>query len=408
MRALRALGGAQAALVVLVSALGYFVDVYDLILFSIVRRSSLLELGVLPDQLLPVGVKLLNAQMVGMLLGGIMWGIWGDKRGRVNVLFGSIILYSLANLANAYVASVDQYLWLRFIAGLGLAGELGAGITLVSETLSQENRGYGTTIVASVGVAGAVAAALIADLFTWRTCYMLGGFMGLALLALRISTHESELFQNIKSENSRGAISLLFASSERFLRYLRCILIGLPIWCAVGILITFSPEIGGALGLSPAPVAGTGIFYLYIGVTIGDFVSGFSSQKFRSRRRAIFVFMIMMLVFALALLSIGGHSLTVFYTLTVLMGFGSGYWAVFVTTAAEQFGTNLRATVATTVPNFVRGAVVPLTLLFDYLRQKLGVVHSAQIVTLACVLCALMALRKLTETYDKHLDFIER
>ena len=252
---------------VIVAALGYFVDIYDLLLFSIVRVPSLHALQVPDDQLLSKGIYLINMQMAGMLIGGIFWGILGDKKGRLSVLFGSILLYSAANIANGFVTNIDQYALLRFIAGIGLAGELGAGITLVAEVLPKEIRGYGTSLVASVGVLGAVLAYFVADMYDWRIAYFIGGGLGLALLVLRFNVFESGIFKHIKEKNtSRGNFFMLFTSKKRLLKYLRCIMIGLPIWFVIGILITFSPEFGKAIGLTEPVNAGKAVMFSYIGL----------------------------------------------------------------------------------------------------------------------------------------------
>lgn len=395
---------------VIVSALGYFVDIYDLLLFSIVRVQSLRDLGVAETDLLPVGVHLINMQMFGMLIGGILWGVWGDRRGRVSVLFGSIVLYSLANLANAYVHSVEHYAWLRFIAGIGLAGELGAAITLVSETLSKEHRGYGTAIVAGVGVLGAILAALVADAFPWRTAYLIGGGLGLVLLVARISMFESGLFERAKTSNqgiARGNFLRLFTDLDRFRKYLACILIGVPIWFAIGILITFSPEIARELGTTGPVSAGKAVLWAYVGLSIGDIASGFLSQRIGSRKRVLFLFLTMTAAFVSLNGVFRGMSPEAYYALLALMGFGTGYWAVFITVASEQFGTNLRATVTTTVPNFVRGSVVLLTGSFQALRPSFGLLPAAMIVGFSTLLIALLATASLNESYGNDLDFSE-
>ncbi|MCC6521814.1 MAG: MFS transporter [Polyangiaceae bacterium] len=401
--------GRAVKLAVVVAALGYFVDIYDLILFSIVRKSSLLGLGVPPERVLDTGVLLINMQMGGMLLGGIFWGILGDKRGRLSVLFGSIVLYSLANVANAFVPNVEAYAVTRFIAGVGLAGELGAGITLVSESLSKETRGYGTTIVATVGITGAVVGALVAGLVPWQTSYLIGGGLGLALLVLRIGVYESGMFEKLKATRgvSRGNLFLLFSSWRRASRYLGVILVGVPIWYAVGVLVTFSPEIGAALGMSPAPEAAKAVMYCYIGLALGDFGSGALSQLLRSRKRVLFGFLLLTALAIAAYFTLGSASTTAFYAVCVLLGFATGYWAVFVTVASEQFGTNVRATATTTVPNFVRGAVVPLTLAFTALQRSVGVPGAAIAIGVVTMLVALGALATLDETYGKDLEFHE-
>lgn len=397
------------ALSVLVAALGYFVDIYDLILFSIVRVKSLQGIGVPPAQILDQGVFLLNMQMGGMLVGGILWGVMGDKRGRHPVLFGSILLYSLANIANGFVQTVAQYAVLRAIAGVGLAGELGAGITLVSEIMQRERRGYGTTVVATIGILGAVVAALIGDRFQWRTAYFVGGGLGLILLVLRVGVIESGMFEKVKQERvRRGDFLSLFTSRARAGKYLRVILVGVPIWYAVGILVTFSPEIGAAMGMPVPPNAGRAVMFTYMGLAAGDFASGALSQLLRTRRRVLAGFLVLTALVVASYFLLGHRSLTHFYVVSFALGFATGYWAVFVTVASEQFGTNLRATVTTTAPNFVRGAVVPLTSAFQLGKPLLGVTGSALAVGIVALFLAFVALRGLEETFGRPLDFIEQ
>lgn len=393
--------------IVIVAALGYFVDIYDLILFSIVRISSLKSLGIEGDSLLSNGVLLLNMQMAGMLIGGIIWGILGDKRGRISVLFGSIILYSIANILNGLVQDVPQYAVLRVIAGIGLAGELGAGITLVSEVMTKESRGYGTTIVASIGILGAVVAVLVADMFEWRTAYFVGGAMGLLLLILRIGVYESGMFRNIQNENvSKGQFQHLFTNWVRFKKYVKCILIGAPLWFVVGILMTFSDAFAKALGVQGITPSKS-VMFCYIGLAIGDLLSGYLSQYFKTRKKIIFIFIAITNILIIAYLFFNHFGSFYFYTICLLLGISCGYWAVFVTNASEQFGTNLRATVTTTVPNFVRGSVVPLTILFQFLNSSVGVIYSAAIVALISLVFAYISAVRLEETYGKDLDYIE-
>jgi MFS family permease len=393
---------------ILVAALGYFVDIYDLILFAIVRVPSLKDLGLNDQQLLSEGVFLLNMQMGGMLVGGILWGILGDKKGRLSVLFGSIALYSVANILNGFVDSVGTYAVMRFIAGVGLAGELGAGITLVSEIMPKETRGYGTTIIATIGILGAVAAALVGDYFHWRTAYFVGGGMGIALLILRIGVYESGMFSSVReSKIVRGKFSMLFSTRARTIKYLSCIFIGIPLWFVVGILITFSREFGPALGMTETPNPGTAIMFCYIGLAIGDFASGFISQIVRSRKKVVFYSLLLLTAQIVIYLLQRGTSLPMFYGLCAFLGLGAGYWAVFVTVASEQFGTNIRATVTTTVPNFVRGAVVLLTSAFTALKEPVGILGSAGIIGAFSILIAFLALTQLDETYGKELNYVE-
>lgn len=394
--------------VILVAALGYFVDIYDLLLFSIVRVASLKSIGVPEDLLLEKGVFLINTQMAGLLIGGIVWGILGDKRGRISVLFGSILLYSLANLANAFVQTVEQYAVLRFIAGLGLAGELGAGITLVCEMMPKESRGWGTAIVASVGILGAVVAALIGDFFDWRTAYIIGGVMGLMLLALRMGVHESGLFTHMQKRSVQaGRFLSLFSSKERLIRYACVILVGVPLWYVVGILVTFSPEFGRAFGMSELPKAGPAVMYNYLGLAVGDLASGLVSQWFRSRKKALLTFLSFQVIAMGCYFMWAGVSLFMYYAMCGLLGLACGYWAMFVTVASEQFGTNLRSTTTTTAPNFVRGALIPVTLLFQTLKPSVGVLQSAMLTGALVMVIAFLALRGLQETFGKDLDFYE-
>lgn len=393
---------------VLVASLGYFVDIYDLLLFGIVRVPSLRDLGVPEEKMLEVGLHLLNMQMAGMLIGGIIWGVLGDRRGRKSVLFGSILLYSLANIANAFVPNPEVYAWLRFIAGIGLAGELGAAITLVAEVMPRETRGFGTAIVAGIGILGAVFASLIGDYFSWQVAYLVGGGMGLALLLLRAGLLESGMFREMsKASVGRGKFHQLFLSPRIFGRYLCCILIGVPIWFVIGILITFSPELTKEMGVTGLVTGSNSIMWSYIGLSVGDISAGLISQWLRSRRKTVLLFLLMTAALIGVYVTLHGLSPAAFYVLCVGLGFAVGYWATFVTIGAEQFGTNIRATVATTVPNFVRGSVVPITLSFQALKPELGVINSVITVGAVCMVLAFVALYFLRETFGRDLDYFE-
>ncbi len=397
------------SLPVIVAALGYFVDIYDLVLFSIVRVPSLKSLGLSGKDLIDNGVFLLNMQMAGMLLGGIIWGVLGDRKGRLKIMFGSIFLYSIANIANGMVSTLSEYAVLRFIAGVGLAGELGAGITLVSEVLHRNIRGYGTMLVASVGVTGAILANIIAGAYDWRNAFYIGGALGLVLLIARISVAESGMFRAVEERRglSRGNMLALFTDRRRFLRYLNSILIGVPIWFVVGILITFSPEFARVLGTSEPVSAGNAVMYCYLGLVFGDLTSGLLSQALQSRKKVVFLYMFLTIAGITVYFLQGSRSPAFFYGVCLALGFAGGYWAIFVTIAAEQFGTNLRATVATTVPNFVRGMVVPITLLFQFFRRYVGLEASALAVGAICLTAGFVALASLEETFHKDLDYFE-
>lgn len=399
---------------VIVAALGYFVDIYDLLLFGIVRTDSLKDLGLTGDAIRDQGEFLLSMQMIGMLLGGVLWGILGDKKGRISVLFGSILIYSVANIANGAVDTIEAYAFWRLIAGIGLAGELGAGITLVAESLPKEKRGYGTMIVASVGVSGAVAAYLIYQIFQdWRLCYYAGGVLGILLLFLRISISESKIFQKTHDSNQvKGDFLSLFTNANRFFKYMNCIFIGVPLWFLVGILITFSPEFAKALGVQNAETveAGKAIAFCYGGLVVGDILSGLLSQWFKSRKKVMYWFLAFNFVMVITYLTVQNISTAMFYFLCCIMGVSVGYWVLFVTIAAEQFGTNIRATVTTTVPNFVRGSLPVLLLFYSFVRDYIfegNIIHASLLVGSVVSVVALFSLIKLKETFHVDLDYSE-
>lgn len=395
---------------VIVASLGYFVDIYDLLLFSIVRVPSLKSLGLTGDAVTDSGILLLNVQMIGLLVGGIFWGVLGDKKGRLSVLFGSIFLYSVANIANGFVQSVEAYAVWRFIAGFGLAGELGAGITLVAELMPKNKRGYATTVVAAVGVSGAVAAYFIAQYFDWRTSFFIGGGLGLSLLLLRVGVSESGMFGRIKKENvAHGNFLALFTNKDRFFKYLRCIIIGVPLWFVVGILITLSPEFGKVLGVQGPVDAGAAVACCYAGLVLGDIASGLLSQLLKSRIKVVFTYLSLSILSIAAFFLVRDISLFTFYAICLAMGFSVGYWVIFMTIATEQFGTNIRATVTTTVPNFVRGAVVPLSIMFQYLRGAFNgsFINAGIVLGTICLALAFWSLSKMQDTFHKDLDYME-
>jgi MFS family permease len=393
---------------VLVAALGYMVDMYDLFLFNIVRIPSFKSLGISGEKLLENGVTLLNLQMAGMLIGGIFWGIMGDKKGRLSVLFGSILIYSLANLGNGFVTTINQYAVLRFIAGFGLAGELGAGITLVAEILPKEKRGYGTTLVATMGVMGALLAYLISHHFNWRASYIIGGGLGLILMVLQVRVFESGVFIKLKEKNiKRGNVLKLFNNKTRLLKYVCSILIGMPIWFVAGILLIFSPEFGQALGLDKPVDAGKAVMFAFAAQILGNLISGSLSQYLKSRKKVILLFLVSSFLFILIYLLVPLHSTTLFYLVCAFLGFCSGYWTIFITVAAELFGSDLRATVATTVPNFVRGSTIPLTMLFLWAKNYIGIIYGALVVGLLTFAIAIVALIYLEETFKKDLNYVE-
>jgi hypothetical protein len=425
----------RTALLITVAALGYFVDIYDLVLFNVVKRESLeFILGVGDPRIKDIGIDLFNIQMLGMLLGGILWGVWGDKQGRITVLFGSILLYSVANIANAFTYDITSYGIVRFIAGVGLAGELGAGITLITETMPRNKRGYGTMIVVVFGALGAVFAAEVSaqgeqigtiltrvtgrEFMNWQVAYILGGLMGLLLLVMRLGTFESGLFTKMKEKVlKQGDVRMLFNDRKRALSYLSCILIGVPIWFIIGALVNLSqdvfvPEFGiDTSGLDEnglRTINGTAIKYTYIGLSIGDLLSALLSQLWRSRKKVIFLYLGLNLALTLYFLfGLRGASIELYNWTCLAMGVATGYWVLFVTVSSEQFGTNIRATAATTTPNFVRGSVWPITSAFKYLAMPLGNVTSALVVGIVCIGAAFWATTRIHETFDSDMDFME-
>ena len=419
----------KIVILIIVAALGYFVDIYDLVLFGVVKAESLnqIMMGATDELKASTGKYLFNMQMLGMLIGGLLWGVIGDKKGRLKVLFGSILLYSLANIVNAFVTDVTTYSIVRVIAGIGLAGELGAGITLVSEMMSKEKRGYGTMIIVTFGALGAVVASLVGSEGTaiagvlkqitgvsfanWQVAYIVGGLMGLVLLLLRVGTIESDFFKNVKAENHirKGDLKLIFFNRENLIKYIHCILIGIPIWYIIGLLIMNSKDnFGPLLGIQDIE-NGKAVMYAYIGLSFGDLLSGILSQLLRSRRIVVAIYLGFTLILTVSFLFFSnGISKETYYIFCFLLGTGTGYWAIFVTIAAEQFGTNIRSTAANTIPNFVRGSVNIIVLMFTFLvTLHLSDAWSALIVGILFIGLAFFSISRLKETFGKDLNYIE-
>lgn len=393
----------------MVSALGYFVDVYDIILFSAVRVPSLRALGLGDEQITTVGLQLINLQLVGMLIGGVTWGMLGDKRGRLSILFGSIFLYSSATLANAFVNSIEMYGILRFIAGFGLAGEMGAGITLVNELMSKENRGYGTMLIATAGIFGGIAGGLVGNLLPWQTAYMLGGLGGFILLLLRMRVSESTLFTNIQNQQhiKKGSLWLFLESPALLAKYLKCLLVGAPFWVFVGVLMALAPEIGKALNIGGPITAAWAILFFNIGLGFGDLSSSIVSQLLGSRRKTIMIYLGITFLAVIGFFSLQDATPALFYFFCAAIGLGSGSWAVFMMIAAEQFGTNLRATVTVSLPNFVRGMGIPLIAFLNIVKPQFGILWGLGTIAITSLLLAFIAVYFLKETFAISLDFIE-
>jgi putative MFS transporter len=392
-------------------ALGYFVDIFDITLFGMVRVPSLKSLGIPLEEQLPLGQYLINAQMLGMLCGGIFWGVLGDKIGRLKTLFGSIFLYSLANLLNAFVQDVETYAVLRFISGVGLAGELGVGVTLVSETLPVHLRGLGTALIAGIGVCGALVGGILVELVDWRICYIVGGSLGFVLLLLRLNVKESGLFLKHKASASKS-VGLIFVQSlfrpDVLRRFVLCVLVGIPIWYIAGILMTLSSEVAKALGVIGEVTPSRSITISYLGLAVGDFLSGMLSHYWQSRRKVIFVFQAFTLVIlSLFFMTTKGLGPVYFYTLCFLIGVGVGFWALFVVLGAEQFGTDVRSTFATSVPNFVRGSLILQNFVLSKLLLSYSLISSALILGAGVFGLSILATYLLRESFHQDLDFKE-
>jgi predicted MFS family arabinose efflux permease len=400
------------SLPVIVGALGFFVDIYDLQVFAITRIASFKELGVSADAAKTVGENIIGWQMMGLVIGGIAWGILGDKKGRKSVLFGSILLYSLATIANGFVQDITTYTILRFVAGLGLAGELGASITLTGEMLPKEKRGIASAIIATSGVMGTIVAYFVDSIsHEWRVCYYIGGGMGLALLFLRMSVLDSGMYSSVKKGGVQmGNMLMIFTKKERFIRYFRSIMIGLPVWYVIGILITFSNEFAARFGISDFDQPKS-LMLQYVALAFGDMSAGFLANYIKSRKKTLYVYYSILTLFVILFFVLkGGGNAFNMYLLCMGLGFGAGISVLYITMSAEQFGTNLRATAAISIPNLVRGFLWPMLLLFQLLRSKAvldNYITAAWIVGIIVLLCGWTAVYYTKETFDKDLDFVE-
>jgi MFS transporter, putative metabolite:H+ symporter len=396
------------SLALIVSALGFFVDVFDLLLFAIVRKPSLQSLGIEESMMVTQGEYLISVQMIGMLIGGILFGILGDKKGRLSVLFGSILIYSLANIANGFIQNIDQYIWLRFIAGVGLAGELGAGLTLVSEQLPKEKRSIATGIIAGFGVLGAVFAFLTNKMFDWRTCYIIGGIFGLLLLVMRVSVKESSLYSDMTNDQiEKGNFLKFFTNKDLFLRYMKCILIGLPVWYVIGILVTFADKFGSMMGVDGID-PGKAVMYLYIFVGLGDLAVGWLSERLKSRKKTLFIFYAITIFFLILFFMQNNNSPQWFYAIIMGLGFGIGFNVIYLTLGVEQFGTNLRASAAVSIPNMVRGSLPFILAIFQYFRGIMNDYIEGAIVTAIIIFSiGLISAIYIKESHGNDLDFYE-
>lgn len=405
------------ALLILVASLGYFVDAYDLIIASVVRSSAIVELG-LAQVGTPEHTKYAQlfeyVQSAGILLGGIIFGVYSDKKGRKKALYYSIAIYSIANILNGLLsASVPfvgtVYCILRFICGFALAAELSIGIVMISETMKAKHRGYGTMIVVSFGILGAVLAAVLFEFIGihWQTLYLIGGIAGVLLLIFRFSVKETNPFLDLENQESERGSWVMIFKNRRLLKILfNAILLGFPIYFFISIPIKFATDYGKELGLT---IKGTiPIIVFYIAMSVSDIIANYLCQLFENRKKVLY--------FYLGLCTISVFLLhfyppttpeQYFYLFSPLMGFASGYWALLITFTNEQIGTNIRSTYTTAVPNVVRSLFIPIQLLLTVLQPTFGTSTSVFYIGVLAVILALLGLYSLKETWGKNLKFID-
>lgn len=397
----------QEILTVLVVALGYYVDAYDLLVMSAVRKPSLLSLGVPESETLNIGLSLLNYQLVGLMIGGVMWGVIADKYGRKKALFGSILIYSFANIANGYINSVNMYYWLRIIAGFGLAGELGVGISLITENVAKERRTISTAIVSFFGMLGASTGGWFGSIFEWQNCFLIGGFAGLLLLLLRLKVEESVMFNEIKDKNvSKGNIWMIIKNPKTLLTYFFCTLAGAASILFIGVFIQSTPELGKLFNLNIT--AGIALIWYYLGASVSEIIAGLLSKLLKERKAPIYIF------YAISLLAITNFCVNVpnspyfFYLNCLFLGFGLGWWSQLITLSAELFGINVRATAATSIPTFARAWNIPFSNIFKQNIPNLGIVNSAFGIGVIVVSLAIISITMVKETFENDANFIER
>ena len=396
----------QEILTVLVVALGYFIDAYDLLIFSAVRKVSLMDLGVAETDTLNIGISLLNFQLIGLMIGGVLWGILADKFGRKTILFSSILIYSISNIANSYISSVDMYYWLRFIAGIGLAGELGVGISLITENIAKERRTVSTTVVSFFGMLGAATGGWLGSVFHWQTCFLIGGFAGFLLLLLRLNVEESHMYLGIKdSKVKKGNILLILKNPKSLITYFFCTLAGSSSFLFIGMFIQSTPEFGKIFNISVT--AGVALVWYYVGASISEVIAGILSKLLKERKAPIYIF------YAISLLAIvifcvhTPSSPRIYYIHCSLLGFGLGWWSMLITLSAELFGVNTRATAATSIPTFARAWNIPFTSVFKNNIPKLGILNSAFAVGVIVIALAIISATTIKETFENEANFIE-
>jgi MFS transporter, putative metabolite:H+ symporter len=395
-------------LMLAVAALGYFVDVYDLLIFGAERVESLQAVGVPKEDMKDVGILILNFQMAGLILGGFLFGILADKLGRLKVLFASILLYSVANIANAFVTTVPAFAGARFFAGIGLAGELGVALSWISESLERRQRTIATMIVSAIGLFGGIAAALVGSVCHWKTSYIIGGVMGLILLVLRISVKESKIFiKNQFKDIKRGDLIELFGSRKQLYKYLLCVFAGAPAVVFINLYITLTPEFALAFGITEPVSVSTAIMVYLMVFAVSDILCGFLSKLMQKRKGPLLIYACMQ-IFATAYFLLAPPDTAMgYYYRCAFLGFSIGYWGILITNSVEQFGTNIRATVATSTPNLIRGLTIPASLIFTNLIPAYGLVRSGAIVGFSLIVISIISILLLKDKFENNLNFTE-
>jgi MFS family permease len=395
-------------LMISVAALGYFVDLYDMLIFSSERVEALGSIGVAKQKMGEVGLMLQNYQMLGLVIGGFLFGILADKFGRLRVLFASILLYSVANIGNAFVTNVPAFAVARLIAGIGLAGELGVALSWISESLKPQQRTIATTIVSAFGLLGGVVAAIMATHFHWQTSYMIGGIMGLVLLAFRVSLNESKLFEQTRQSSAKkGNLFQLLSNKKQLKKFVLCVLSGAPAFVLLSIYVTLAPEFGAAFGITEQISVAHGIMVFLIVFAMSDVACGLLSKIMRKRKTPLLIFACLQILSIGYYLLVPPQTVEAFYFRCMLLGFSAGYWGILITNSLEQFGTNIRATVATSTPSLIRGMTIPASIFFTVVSKQTSLVTAGAIVGFSLVAISIVSILLLDDKFENDLNFME-
>jgi MFS transporter, putative metabolite:H+ symporter len=381
---------------------GYFIDIFDLVLFSTLRISSFEELKITDPTYWTV--VFFNLQMTGILVGGIFWGKMADIKGRSWSFMGTILVFSIANIINGLTSSLTVYGICRFIAGFGLAGEMGSGIALICEKVPDEKRSLYLGFVSSLGCIGAVLSGWLGDIVYWRYLFIGSGFAGILLTLLRKNLLEPDLFRKTATLNiPRGQWKTLFQSPPDLIRFILLIFLGIPMWYIIGILWSFSTEMTSTIGLNIF-TSGQAILWGYVGVWMGDMLMPFVSQFLKSRIFTIQICLIMMLLGVIYLFQFQPHSLLSFQLTHIFLGFTIGYWAVYATLCGESFGTNIRALTSTSLPSLIRFSSIPMMIIYQYGRDE-NELNIALGMGLTVLCISMITTYFIKDTFQKDIDF---